>query len=263
MHRNAKNLIWLKKQTNKQQKQTSDKCNLTTTGFVFSSHYWTVEANMCRVWCKMHIQFRKKKTEWRNHVPQTSPRLQHFCLRACISSGDWLQSFKAGISFHSTWGLWVNTNTSAQDKSWKRNTRNNDRHFHNALASVLIMFKLLKSENNGWTSFKLAPCRLGTSSCFINWQLQGKPPLELDHKGNMLQQYGGSHTMRSKTWKGGMEKETMHISKWKDILIPWIQNRKGNIPHHCFPYIPLSLSHPSLLIWASALEPQLPDKKEV
>lgn len=110
---------------------------------------------------------------------------------------------------------------------------------------------------------KLAPCRLGTSSCFINWQLQGKPPLELDHKGNMLQQYGGSHTMRSKTWKGGMEKETMHISKWKDILIPWIQNRKGNIPHHCFPYIPLSLSHPSLLLWASALEPQLPDKKEV
>lgn len=65
-----------------------------------------------------------------------------------------------------------------------------------------------------------------------------------------------------KTRKGGMEKGTMHISERKDILIACIQNRKGNIPHHCFPYIPLSLSHPSWLLGPSALEPQLPDKKE-
>lgn len=86
---------------------------------------------------------KEKKTESR--PPQTSPRPQHFCIRASVSMGHWLQSFKAGISFHSTWGFWVNTNISGQDKPWKRNMGGK----WQAYSQSSSMFKHLKRENDG------------------------------------------------------------------------------------------------------------------
>lgn len=225
---------------------------------------------------------------WEHHcsgdLRQTQPDKNWICFFLSVIAGLWRQIWanigaKCSISaskqvidhrgsFHSTWGLWVN-NISGQnilEEKCKEEWRAYSQHSSINVYYCLSIYKV------GITDVFLT-CSLPSRHLLLLRKLaaagktsSGSGP----QRQHVAAVWRESHNeeqkkkrRKEKKRKKGMEKKIMHRPDWKDIFNSYIQIRKRNIPHNRFPFIPLSLCHPSWLLWALALEPQLPDKKEV
>lgn len=124
--------------------------------------------------------------------PNQSSRPQQFCVRACVSVGDWLHSFKAGISFHRTWGWWGNINLEENQ--------------------CLLLLRHLKSENGGRGSLKLAPCPVGTSSFAAVWaESHNKEPWKKRRNGKRNRCTGHFHLPHPKQRRKHCSPPVSHI----------------------------------------------------